>query len=285
MIKRSYVAAVLMGLVAVSPIHGALAQQTANTAGWTFTLAPYLWLPTINTTLNYRLPQVDAKVPTDLSAGPGDYLSKLHFAAAFAGEARYDRFSIMTDFMYMSLGSSSSHIKSVDFFGAPSQPIARSLELGTSTNLKTTIWTLAGGYTVVQGDWGNFDVLAGFRYLGVNSSTDYNLGVTLTGPLGGSQTFGGGGGNLSGSQAIWNAIGGVHGRIRLGDTGLFIPYYFDIGTGGSQLTWQAVGGLGYQKGWAGVSLTYRYLSFQQGGSAVVHHIALGGPMLAVNFNF
>jgi hypothetical protein len=87
------------------------------------------------------------------------------------------------------------------------------------------------------------------------------------------------------SQATWNGIGGVHGRIRLGDTGLFIPYYFDIGAGGSQLTWQAAGGLGYQKGWAGASLTYRYLSFEQGGSALVHHIALGGPMLAVNFNF
>ena len=32
-------------------------------------------------------------------------------------------------------------------------------------NMNATIWTLAGGYTLLQGDWGNFDVIAGFRYL------------------------------------------------------------------------------------------------------------------------
>ena len=117
--------------------------------------------------------------------------------------------------MYIRFGSSSSHIKNIDFFGLPSQPIARSLEFGTSTNLKSTLWTLAGGYTVLQGDWGNFDALAGFRYLGVNSTTDFNLGLTLTGPRGASQTFGGIG-SLSGSEGIWNGIGGVRGRIRLG---------------------------------------------------------------------
>jgi hypothetical protein len=80
-------------------------------------------------------------------------------------------------------------------------------------------------------------------------------------------------------------IGGVHGRIRLGDAGgVFILYHFDIGADGSQLTLQIAGGLGYQTNWAGVSLTYRYLSFEQ-GSSTVHHMGLGGPMLAVNFDF
>jgi hypothetical protein len=285
MIGRSHIIAALAGMVAVSTSHAAWAQQTTSNSGWTFTVAPYLWLPTVNTTLDYNLPgQLDGKAPTDLSSGPGDYIPKLHFATAFGAEAHYDRFSIVTDFMYMSLGSSSSHIKQIDFFGLPSQPIARELELGTSTNLKSTLWTLAGGYTVLQGDWGNFDAIAGFRYLGVNSSTDFNLGLTLTGPRGASQAFGGIG-NLSGSEGIWNGIGGVRGRIRLGDMGLFIPYYFDIGAGGSQLTWQVAGGLGYQAGRAGVSLTYRYLSFEQGRGSLVHHLSLGGPMVAVNFNF
>lgn len=37
--------------------------------------------------------------------------------------------------------------------------------------------------------------------------------------------------------------------------------------------------------WAAFSATYRYLSFEQGGSAVVKHMSLGGPMLMANFSF
>jgi len=92
-------------------------------------------------------------------------------------------------------------------------------------------------------------------------------------------------GSVSGSGDVWNGIGGFQGRIRTGKSGLFIPYYFDIGAGGSNLTWQISSGLGYHAGLADVSLTYRYLSFEQGSNAVVQHLRIQGPMLMVNFMF
>ena len=64
-----------------------------------------------------------------------------------------------------------------------------------------------------------------------------------------------------------------------------MPYYFDIGAGGSNLTWQIASGLGYQTGWAGVSVLYRYLSFEQGGNATIKHLTLGGPMIMGSFSF
>ena len=137
---------------------------------------------------------------------------------------------------------------------------------------------------MLLGDWGNFDVLAGFRYLGVNATMNYSLALTVTGPRGNGATFGGIGG-VTANSAIWNGIAGFRGRIRISNTGLFIPYYFDIGSGGSKLTWQIASGLGYQTGWVGVSVTYRYLSLQQGSSAMVQHLSLGGPMVMVNFTF
>jgi hypothetical protein len=106
----------------------------------------------------------------------------------------------------------------------------------------------------------------------------------VTGPRGNGATFGGIGG-VTANSAIWNGIAGFRGRIRISNTGLFIPYYFDIGSGGSKLTWQIASGLGYQTGWVGVSVTYRYLSLQQGSSAMVQHLSLGGPMVMVNFTF
>jgi len=259
--------------------------QASSPSGWTFNVAPYMWLPNINANLSYNLPPaLDGRLPTDLSSGPGEYLTKLNFATMIAAEARYDRFSVLTDFIYTNGSSGSTNIKSVDFLGLPSIPISRTLQTHVGSRLTGTIWTLAGGYTVFQGDWGNVDVLAGVRYLGAHTSTDYSLALSLAGPGGGGATFGGNG-SISGSRAVWNGIVGLRGRIRLPVEGLFIPYYFDIGGGGSQPTWQIASGLGYQTGWAGVSVLYRYLSFQQGSSSVLRHLDLGGPMVMVNFSF
>ena len=292
MLSRVVIAAVLAGLFtagATSATHaqqpGSAGQQAANPSGWSFNIAPYLWLPTINTTLDYHLPPaLDGRLPTEVSVGPGDILSHMNFATMIAADAQYGPFSILTDFMYLNLSDTNSHIRSLDFFGLPSQPIARSLQTSTGTRLSTTLWTQTGGYTVLLGDWGNFDVLAGFRYLGVNATMNYSLALTVTGPRGNGATFGGIGG-VTANSAIWNGIAGFRGRIRISNTGLFIPYYFDIGSGGSKLTWQIASGLGYQTGWVGVSVTYRYLSLQQGSSAMVQHLSLGGPMVMVNFTF
>jgi hypothetical protein len=89
-------------------------------------------------------------------------------------------------------------------------PISRSPQASVSTTPGMTIWTLAGGYTVLQGDWGNLDVIAGLRLLTVNATTNFNLTVTFAGPRGNGATFGGIGG-VSGSQNIWNGIGGIRG--------------------------------------------------------------------------
>jgi hypothetical protein len=261
------------------------APQTSTPSGWLFNVAPYMWLPTVHTDLEYNLPPaLGGRLPTNLSSGPGDYISKLNFAAMIAAEARYDRFSVLTDFMYTNGNAGSTNIRSLDFFGLPSMPISRSLETSTSSRFSSTIWTLAGGYTVLQGDWGNLDLLAGFRYLGANATTNYSLAFTVVGPRGNGATFGGVGG-VSTSRSIWNGIAGLRGRIRLPVDGLFIPYYFDIGGGGSQPTWQIASGVGYQTGQVGVSLLYRYLSFEQGSRSVVRHLDMGGPMIMVNFTF
>ena len=260
-------------------------QQAANSSGWTFNIAPYGWFANVNVTSNLPLPPaLGGTVTTDSSIGFGNLLSHLNFAAMVAADAQYGRFSVLTDFMYLNVGGAAANIRSVNFFGLSPIPISGAVRKSAGANLNTKIFTLAGGYTILKGDWGNFDVIAGFRYLGVPISVDYSLDLALTGPRGNGATFGGIG-NASGTAATWNGIGGFRGRIRLGDSGLFIPYYFDAGAGGSNLTWQIASGLGYQTGWAAASLTYRYLSFQQGTSAVIQHLSVKGPMLMASLTF
>lgn len=291
MSSRIAMTAILAGLLAGGATSGAQAQQPAssgqqagNPSGWTVNVAPYLWLAAVNTTLKFNLPPaIGGTLSTNSSLGFGDILSHLNFATMVTADARYDRFSLLTDFMYLNLGGAGATARSVSF-GKLSVPISTTLQASGGLNLANPIWTLAGGYTVLRGDWGNFDLIGGFRYLRVNARVDFNLGLTLTGPGANGPTFGRVG-SVSGLANVWNGIGGFRGRIRLGDTRLFIPYYFDAGAGGSNLTWQIASGLGYRTRWADLSLTYRYLSWEQGGSATVQHLSVRGPMIMANFRF
>ncbi len=290
MLSRITMAAVLTVLLAAGGISGARAQQPMSSgqqspgpSGWTFNIAPYLWFANINTDLSFNLPPaLGGTVTASPSIGFGDLVSHLNFALMGAADARYDRFSVLTDFIYLNLGGTPAQFKSVNFPNHPAIPIEAGLQTSQGLNLKATIWTLAGGYTLAQGNWGNFDLLAGFRLLQIDTRMNFSLALTITGPRGNGATFGGVG-SVSGSAELWNAIGGFRGRIRIGDGRLFIPYYFDIGTGASDLTWQISSGLGYHAGPVDVSLTYRYLSFAQ--SAPVKRLWIQGPMLMASFAF
>jgi hypothetical protein len=291
MFGRVVSAAVLSLLFVAGATSAAQAQQpigsgqlTASPSGWTFNVAPYAWMPHLDVSSTFDLPPaLGGTVSASSSVGFGDLLSHLNFATMVAADARYGRFSVLTDFIYMNLGGTAAQFKSVDFPNRPSIPISAAVQTSQGLNLNAKIWTLAGGYTLAQGDWGNFDVIAGFRYLGMPVSIDYSLALTLTGPRGNGATFGGIG-SVSGTAAIWNGIGGFRGGVRLGDTKLFVPYYFDAGAGGSKLTWQIASGLGYRLGWGDLSLTYRYLTFEQ-DSGVVRRLSAYGPMIMVNFRF
>jgi hypothetical protein len=256
------------------------------TPGWTFNVAPYLWTPQIDSTVNYRIPSIAATMPTTVSVSPDDYLRKLHFAGMIAGEARYQRFSVLTDFQYYTFNSSSfdTRVTSIDIRGRPRLPLSSSASAGSQTKLDTTVWTLAGGYVLADGEWGFVEGIAGVRYLNVSTTTNYNLGVTVTGPFGGSNTFGGSGA-IGASGTVWNGIGGVRGRFKFSGSNWYVPYYFDIGAGGSDLTWQISAGVGYQKGPVGISLLYRYLSFQQPKGEEIRELTMGGPMAMLNFSF
>jgi hypothetical protein len=292
-LNRILMATVLTAMFAMGGASGARAQQpislgqpAANAPGWTFDVAPYLWFANINTTMNFNLPSAlgGGTASTDSSVGFGDLLSHLNFATMVTADAKYERFSLLTDFIYMNLSGTASRFRSVRLPGEPPIPISTGVQADVSMNMTSSIWTMAGGYTLAEGDWGNFDAIAGVRYLALHATIDHSLGIAVSGPLGNGAVFGRSG-SVSGSGDVWNGIGGFRGRVRLGSAGLFIPYYFDIGAGGSNLTWQIASGLGYHASLADVSLTYRYLSFEQGSSATLQHLAIKGPMLAVTITF
>jgi hypothetical protein len=283
MIKRLCAAAIFAGGALSVGSTGAMAQATP-TPGWSFSLTPYLWLPMIGGTLNYHLPRgTGGSASVDLN--PSDYLAGLNFAIALNGEIRYDRFSLLSDIMYVNLSSSSSHLKTGNLALLPSNPVTGNADLDVSTRVSTGIWTTSGGYTVLQGDWGHVDALAGFRLLFVDTKTNHAGSLTFTGPEGGTATVFDNSGSLSLSRDIWNGVAGLRGRINIPNSSFYVPFYGDVGGGDSDLTYQVSGGIGYQTGWADLSLGWRYLAFNQSSTSVVKSLSLNGPYLAATFKF
>ncbi len=281
-------AGALSALCVASPAAAQMAQSQPQTSApspsWSFTITPYAWLPTLFATLNHPTPG-GGTAQTTTSAGIGDYISDINFALMLAGQARYDRFSLLTDLIYMnaSLTSSSTHLVSVDP-GTGKILIPRSQETSIGSRLATTVWTLAGGYAAASGDWGNVDVIAGMRLLAIGDTTNYGLATDIQAPDGSIALARNG--SLSIGRAYVEGIGGVTGRINIPNSSFYVPFYFDVGGGGVPLTWQAFAGVGYRAAsWVDLSVGYRYLAFENGGRSAVQRLAMGGAILTASFHF
>jgi hypothetical protein len=257
----------------------------AASAGWTFSITPYAWLPTISTTYSLTGPR-GATVTNTISSGIGDYISELNFGLMLGGEARYDRFTIMTDLVYAntSITTSNSHFSSINLGSGPID-IPRELQLSTGTRLAMTVWSVAGGYTLLQGDWGNLDAVAGVRMLFVGATTNYTLAADILAP---DQTIAlARGGSLNLGVTKVEGIGGVTGRINIPNSNFYVPFYLDAGGGSVPFTWQVYTGVAYKAAtWLDLSLGYRYLAFNGGSKTTgVEKLNLGGAILVGNIHF
>lgn len=246
---------------------------------WIFALTPYLWLPNINGALKYSVPPGAAGSP-EVSTGPNNYLQNLQSVLMLAGEARKGRWSVFLDAIFLDFSDQASTVKAVNFGGSI---VGTTLNTSTSSSLKGFLGTVAGGYTAVQTPQATLDVLGGFRYLGIKASTDWQLTAAVNGP-GTGQVFPASG-SISERSDLWDAIVGVRGRVRLGESNWFMPYYLDVGTGSSNLTWQALLGVTYAFKWGDAVLAYRYLSYDQGSDKLLQDFRFSGPALGVTLRF
>jgi hypothetical protein len=254
-----------------------LAQSPSNQ--WQFAITPYLWLPNIDGTLKYNVPPGTSGRP-EVKVGPNDYLENLDFAVMINAEARKARWSVFTDVIYLDFSKETSKVKSIDFGG---NVVSSSIDVGTESSLKGAAWTLAGGYSVLQGDLGRLEILAGFRYFGLKASTDWQLTATVTGP-GPGRVFQRSG-SISQSEDLWDGVIGLRGRLNLGGSKFYVPYYLDVGTGSSEVTWEGVVGLGYGFKWVDIVLAYRHLYYDMDDDNLVQDMRFSGPALGLTFRF
>ena len=257
-----------------SAIPASAADSQAET-NWEYAVTPYVWLPNINGSFNYPVPPAAGGGNGNVSAGvgPNGYLSSLNFAAMLAGEARRDRLSLVGDFINLNLSDNKSKLRS---FSGPGGIVVIPVTFAAQTHISGTIAEGGVGYTLSRGSAGNLDVMLGVRYAGITSS----LGWQITGPF---QIFNPNG-SVSTKVNLTDAIAGVRGRLNLGGH-WYVPYYFDGGAGGSQFTWQAVGGFAYALNKSTtLQFVHRSLDYNAGNSAL-QNVRFAGPALAATFRF
>jgi len=259
------------------------AQPAALVPGWEFAVTPYLWAPSIEGKLRFGVsPNAGGASSAEVRIDRVNLLEALNGAAMIGAEARYGRVSLLADFIYLSLGNAGSQVRSVGFGGAGGEAVSAGLNRSTETTVRGSLWTLAGGYSLAQGDWGEIEAIGGVRVFSLSARTAVRLSADVAGP-GAGLSFARSG-QLARDATLVDGILGARGHVRLGG-GFTLPYGVDVGTGASRLTWQASGGVGYQTGWAGVTLGYRHLAYDQGGSKLVQDFSFSGPFLAVKVTF
>lgn len=254
---RAVAAAAL--LLATSTVMGA---SEGASDRWQFGFQLYGWLPSLSGDLNYG----PAGSSGDISVDASRIIDALQMTFMGSFEARKGPWSGFTDVIYLKLAGDDSKSVSVP------DGTTRTL-FDADLDLKGWVWTLGGAYTVWRNEQSHLDLLAGARLL----SLDTDLELTGGRPLQRDR-------KLSASVDLWDGIVGAKGRLVLNGR-WFLPYYADVGTGDTDLTWQAAAGVGYAFDWGEVSLMYRYLAYDQGGDRLLQDIDFGGPKLGVAFRF
>lgn len=173
-------------------------------------------------------------------------------------EGRYNRWSVITDLVYM------------DIDGGTQKSIGNA---NASIDLELRSWIISGGvgYDVVHSDRGTLAVVGGVRYLALDA--DLQLGFQ------GTQIV-----EKSDSEGLFDGTIGLRGMIRLTDH-WYLPYYGDIGTGGSDFTYQLFAGVGYRFSWGDIRLGYQHLSYELGDKKIIEDLQISGPVLGVGFRF
>jgi hypothetical protein len=242
---------------------------------WQFAATIYGFLPTIGGKLNFPVPNAS----TDINVDANTLISHLKMTFMGAFDAHNGQWGVFTDVLYLNVGGSKSQTRDFNF-GHEGIPASTTANL--NLDLKGIVWTLAGEYRVASDPqaW-TVDVLAGARMLGVKPT----LGWSFDGDIGPIPESGRSG-NKDIKSDLWDGIVGIKGRFALSDDRRWnLPFYLDVGTGQTQLTWQAAAGVSYSYQWGDVIAMWRYLDWNNNSSKQIESLNFNGPMLGVTFRW
>lgn len=181
----------------------------------------------------------------------GDIVDNLESVLMVSFEARKNKWMILADYIYLDVAAS----KQVG-------------PLPISMNLEGTVFHLAGGYNLYQ-EKSRLDLIFGAR----NLDMDLGLSTVIMGTP------------VSRSGSNLDAIVGVKGQLTFSKR-WYLPYYLDVGTGDSDLTWQATAGVSFRAAkWVDLALVYRHMEWEFDSDKLLQDINFSGPAFGAIFRF
>jgi hypothetical protein len=224
---------------------------------WSFNISPYVWAASLKGTA--------AAVPglpsIKVDASFKDILQNLDLAAMTLVELRYRRFAAYADIVYTDI-STDADLSSRILFD----------DIDAESEL--FIGTFGGAYRAVEGDRGFLDLLAGARVWSVDTRLDVNGGL-----LDGQE--------IEDNENWVDPVIGLKGRFDFGH-GFFLYGLGQVGGFGvgSDLTWDAFGGFGYQfNDTISAIAGYRHLEVDYEHEAFKFDVELSGPVIGVTIHF
>ena len=256
-------ASVTMVIGLFSLFEPAVAGNTSTGDDWQFKAEAYGWLPDIEATTPGG---EDIEIPID------DILDNLEFTFMGGLLASKGRWSFLSDVVYLKLSADEGGTKLVNPGPGNSLVIPTKVDIGVE--MENWIVNLAGSYSVYQTDTHDVQILAGLRYFWLELTGELDTSVI---PVDGIL--------VEGDDDVWDVVAGVRGKSQLSDQWWF-NYRFDIGTGESDQTWNAVAQLGYQRDWGSVVLGYRYLHYDfDSDFKLLKDTDVHGPLIGVLWEF
>lgn len=251
----------------------ALAEGGPEAGPWKFGASVYAYLPTISANTTFPVPGGGGGLALDADT----ILENLKMTFMGAFDAHNGRWGVVTDVVYMDIGDSKSgvHDFTIGNIGLPASASAN-----VDLDMKALVWTLAGEYRVAAAPAYTVDLLAGVRYLDVETTLKWSI----TGDLG-EIPAADRAGNAKVGGNNWDGIVGVRGRFTFGEDGKWaVPVYLDIGAGDSDLTWQGLVGVSYRFQWGELVAAWRYLDYQFKGGAL-EDMSTNGPLIGATFRW
>lgn len=244
-----------LGLVTLPVL--ASAAPAAAPGQWEYAGEIYLWGADLDTTTPRG---ASVELPFD------KVVDNLQMAFMGVFSARRDKLAFTTDLIYMDLSDRKN-------FSLPVSAVTGNAK----AELSSWIITPTVGYNLVDEGNVRIAVLGGARYLDVEAK----LNLNLDGPrppgfaISGKDSF-----------SDWNGIVGTRGGLNFADH-WYVMGYADIGTGDSDLTWQAIGMVGYRFNTFDLNAGYRYLNFQfdDGSNDLMDELTVSGPFAGILFRF
>jgi hypothetical protein len=265
-------ATALLGL-ALLPGAAAAGDASPTDDDWHYRATVYGFFPDISGSAAFPAGGTDISIDAETLVENTD----LGFMGLF--EARKGRFGLFTDLIWLELGDSKDATHRLSIGGGTDLPPGVTADVALDVDAR--IWTLGGSYRVLSKPATELDVVAGARLLDLAGNLEYAFNTDI-GPFAGPARAGAAGSSLE----AWDAIVGAKGRVAFGtEREWFVDYYADVGTGDSDVTWQAVAGVGRSFGWGEVAAAWRHLDYGFAADSKVGDIDFDGPALGVTFRW